>query len=239
MDGSPPDGLLGTLRWLWSTDHGAVRFVREVASSAAIVLLVGVLLFAVSGVWPPMVAVESGSMEPNMYRGDLVFVMEEHRLVPAGAVGDTGVVTVETAGAGGDVYRRFGGPGDVIVFSPDGSARTPVIHRAQFWVEEGENWYPRADASHLQGGSCAAVPNCPAPHAGFVTKGDANGYYDQVSGISGPVRPAWIKGTAELRVPLLGYVRLEYSRLTASVVRPVVGMPSTPGVSGGAGALAA
>ncbi|MFC7196999.1 hypothetical protein ACFQL4_24015 [Halosimplex aquaticum] len=39
---------------------GALRtFVVDVLSSAIAVLLVGVLLFAVSGVWPPMVAVES------------------------------------------------------------------------------------------------------------------------------------------------------------------------------------
>jgi hypothetical protein len=38
------------------------------------------------------VAVESGSMVPNMEEGDLVFVMEEHRFAGPGAVEDTGVV---------------------------------------------------------------------------------------------------------------------------------------------------
>ena len=234
MARSPPDGPLETLRWLATTDHGAVRFVREVLSSVAVVLLVGLVLFAASGVWPPMVAVESGSMEPNLHRGDLVFVMDEGRLAPGKAVGDTGVVTVETATVGDGVYRRFGGPGDVIVFAPDGGRDTPVIHRAVLWVEAGENWYDRADPRYVRATRCGQSPdvhlaNCPAPHAGFVTKGDANPYYDQVSGISGVVRPAWIRGTAEVRVPWLGYVRLEYSELTAGLVAPVPGAAASAG----------
>lgn len=34
--------------------------------------VVAATLFAVSGVWPPMVAVESGSMAPSLRTGDLV-----------------------------------------------------------------------------------------------------------------------------------------------------------------------
>ncbi|GKZ13081.1 Signal peptidase I-like protein [Haladaptatus sp. T7] len=35
---------------------------------------------------------------------------------------------------------------------------------------------------------CEELPNCPAPHAGFITKGDHNGEYDQVyRGIGGPM----------------------------------------------------
>ena len=32
--------------------------------------------------------------------------------------------------------------------------------------------------------------------------------YDQVTRLSAPVRPGWIVGTAELRVPYLGHIRL-------------------------------
>ena len=209
----PPGGPdpLGWLRWAASTDRPAVRFVRDLVSSALAVLLVGALLFAISGVWPPMVAVESGSMEPHLHRGDLVFVMDEDRFVPTSSVGGTGIVTTRSAAASG--YRRFGDLGDVIVYKPDGGNQTPIIHRARFWVDEGENWYPRADRDMVFAGGCEPTPNCPAPHAGFITKGDANPKYDQVSGISGPVRPAWIRGTAEARLPLLGYVRLFFSEV--------------------------
>ncbi|WP_459193501.1 S24/S26 family peptidase [Halosimplex sp. J119] len=195
-------------------DDGALRtFVVDVLSSAIAVLLVGVLLFAVSGVWPPMVAVESPSMTPHMKTGDLVFVMEEHRFPGDGAVAGTGVVTADT-GEQTD-YRKFAKNGDVIIYKPDGSeTATPIIHRAMFWVNESENWYDEADRQSVgRYSECGetpdeAMPNCPAPHAGFVTKGDANGLYDQVQPLSGPVKPAWVVGTAEVRIPKLGCIRL-------------------------------
>src|SRR6056297_1555314 len=62
----------GVVRWFLETDDESVVLVRDVASSVAIVAVVGLLLFAVSGLWPPLVAVESPSMEPNMHTGDLI-----------------------------------------------------------------------------------------------------------------------------------------------------------------------
>ncbi|MCD2203219.1 S26 family signal peptidase [Halobacterium sp. KA-6] len=209
----PRGGPRAALVWFLRTDHGAVMFVREAASSALTVAMVGLLLFAVSGVWPPLVAVESGSMQPNMEKGDLVFVMEEQRFAPEYATGDTGVVTHQDA-VGHD-YQQFGGLGDVIVYKPYGNAReTPVIHRAHFWVDDGENWYSKANPDYVDANSCDELRNCPAPHAGFVTKGDnsvTNDYYDQARGISSPVKPAWVKGTAEYRLPYLGWVRLTFA----------------------------
>jgi signal peptidase len=190
-------------------------FAYDVVSSAVAVVLVGAMLFAVSGVWPPMVAVESPSMTPHMKTGDLVFVMDEKRFPGDGATGDTGVVTAYTGEQADVDYRKFQVAGDVIVYEPDGNGgTTPIIHRAMFWVEEGENWYERADQQSLgRYSECGddpseALPNCPAPHDGFITKGDANSRYDQVDGLSGPVRAEWVVGTAEVRVPKLGCVRL-------------------------------
>ncbi|PSP16900.1 S26 family signal peptidase [Halobacteriales archaeon QH_10_67_13] len=187
-------------------------FGRDLLVSIAIVLLFGGYLFAISGVWPPMVAVESGSMEPNLERTDLVFVMDTDRFQPEGTVADTGVVVARDGARTG--YGQFGNPGDVIVFEPDGNGdRTPIIHRAMFWVEEGERWVDRANDRFLGGAdSCAAVAGCPAPHDGFITKGDDNRAYDQVGAgrVSQPVRPAWVIGTAELRLPGAGWVRLQF-----------------------------
>ena len=241
-----PEGLLAWLRWGLRTQHPTVQFVREVVASVLGVLLVGALLFAISGIWPPLVAVESESMSPHMHRGDLVFVMEEHRLAPTFASGSTGVVTYQDA-ASRDAYRKFGDYGDVVVYYPDGGSSTPIIHRARFWVEDGENWVSKADRSYLPSTECevdddpetdTGLPNCPAPHAGFITKGDANGAYDQVANgnagsvISSPVRPGWIRGTAEVRIPWVGYVRLYFSRLTSSraagaVVPPLNASPAS------------
>jgi signal peptidase len=207
----PPDPVPGrdresVVRRLWTAETGPLFFLRELGTSAGAVVLVGLLLFGISGVWPPMVAVESGSMEPHMHKGDLVFITAPNRYVSDAAYGDTGVVTAE---AGAEVgYRSFGEPGSVVVYDEPGQGGPPIIHRAEFYVEAGENWYAKADPAFVNADNCRELRNCPAPHAGFVTKGDANGQYDQASGIAAPVKPAWITGIARLRIPYLGWVRL-------------------------------
>jgi signal peptidase len=211
----PRDGVVPALRWLRHSDEEWVVFGRELVKSAAVVALVGLVLFGVSGVWPPMVAVESGSMEPHMFRGDLVFLLEEHRFASGAAVQGTGITPYQQAVDTG--YRKFGSYGDVVVYKPPGRGGSPIIHRARFWVSAGENWVSQANPDHLPTTSCEALANCPAPHAGFITKGDANAYYDQAQGLSPPVRPEWIRGRAALRVPWLGYVRLVVSSTVASV----------------------
>lgn len=207
------DGPRAAVTWFLHTDNPGVLFIREAGSSALAVGMVGMLLFAVSGVWPPLVAVESGSMQPNMEKGDLVFVVEEQRFSPDYAHEKTGVVTHERA-VGND-YWKFGGQGDVIVYQRDGrQGTTPVIHRAMFWVNESENWYDEANPEYVDARNCDQLRNCPAPHAGFITKGDnkvTNDYYDQAKGISSPVKPSWVRGTAEYRIPWLGWVRLTVS----------------------------
>src|SRR6056297_211117 len=111
-------GPLALVRRFRRSDNEVVVFVREMLSSAGIVLAIGLLLFAVSGVWPPMVAIESGSMEPQMQKGDLVFIMDEGRLVPDAAQAGTGVVTYQAGQEPG--YESFNDYGDVIIYKPDG-----------------------------------------------------------------------------------------------------------------------
>ena len=195
-------------------DERGGSFLDDFATSVLAVVGIGLLLFAISGVWPPMVAIESGSMQPNIGVGDLVFVMEEDRFPSDRAIEGTGVATVYSS-TGSD-YRKFNKAGDVIVYEPDGDGRaTPVIHRAQFYVEEGENWYDAADPKHLPEDvdSCDDLEHCPAEHDAFITRGDnprTNMQYDQVQGVSRPVRPEWVIGTAEFRVPGLGWLRLNF-----------------------------
>ena len=218
--GSERSGPLARARWLATTDEEWVAFVREVVSSLAIVAAIGLLLFAVSGLWPPMVAIESPSMAPNMQTGDLVFVMEEHRFAGGAARGDTGVVPHRAGAAAG--YKEFNEYGDVIVYRPDGDPNAvPIIHRARFWVNDGENWYDKANQAYLGGAeNCEELANCPAPHGGFITKGDNNGLYDQVGSyepISSPVKPSWVTGTAEFRIPWLGRIRLLFGTVNTNV----------------------
>ncbi|WP_164471122.1 S26 family signal peptidase [Halorubrum sp. CSM-61] len=197
------EGVLHQFRY---DREGPLMWIREMLSSVAIVLVIGLLLFGVSGVWPPMVAVESGSMEPNMEVGDLVFVTEPGRLAPDAADNDIGVVTHEVGERTG--YRTFGSYGSVVIYRPPGRTASPIIHRAMFHVEEGENWYDRADDRYHSAADCGELNHCPAPHGGFVTLGDDNGAYDQANGLAPPVRADWVTGVARVRVPYLGYVRL-------------------------------
>ncbi len=192
-----------------TTTNPVVVFVREIVVSAMIVGLIGAVLFSISGVWPPMVAVESGSMEPNMQKGDLIFVTEPGRF-PAPFADDAGIVTRRAGSQEGHV--QFGTPGSVVVYRPPGRFGPPIIHRAQFYVSEGENWVEKADPSALPADNCEALPNCPAPHDGYFTKGDNNAMYDQVNSIRAPpVRAEWISGVARVRIPLLGWIRLIFS----------------------------
>lgn len=170
---------------------------------AAIGLLAAILVLA-AGMWPPMVAVESGSMEPHTEAGDLIVVSATDRF--AGPNAQDGIVTAEEAEASG--YGRIGGQGDVIVFSPPDREGSPIFHRAAFYVTEGEDWTDRADHDRLGQTHCALIDNCPAPHSGYITYGDDNPYYDQVAGTAPPVKPEWIEAKGQLRVPNAGWLRL-------------------------------
>jgi signal peptidase len=245
--GDGGDEEVGYVEWLRTTDEPSIVVLRDVVSSVATVVVVGLLLFAISGLWPPLVAVESGSMEPHMHRGDLVFVMEQDRLPPGQAVGGTGVVTYQAArqvdrenpDRGG--YRSFGNYGNVIVYERNGRASSPVIHRAHLYVGEGERWVERANPEYLEADSCEAVAACPAPYDGFVTKGDANANYDQAGGtaprISGVVREEWVRGRAKARIPLLGHVRLLFGTLGTGTLPggPAPGATASAAPAGAAG----
>ncbi len=195
-----------------NTPNEWVLLGRDVAISILAVALIGTYLFAISGVWPPMVAIESGSMEPNMNENDLVFVMETDRFQPDIAA-EGGIVSAQEGEE--HEYTKFNEYGDVIVYAPNGNTeQTPIIHRAMFWVDEGDDWVEKADEDNL--GSveeCEDVESvCPAPNDGFITKGDnerTNQVYDQVNGEQ-PVHPEWVMGTAEVRVPGIGWLRLQF-----------------------------
>ncbi len=172
--------MLG-VRWLTS-------ILKDLAKSLLIVAVVSGVLYAYAGVWPPLVVVESGSMEPSLQMGDIVLMK---------AVGGAGPDAVDTFRSGGE--EHFGMAGDVVIYNVPGDGRTtPIIHRAMYWVEAGDSV-----------GSGRVVSS-----EGYVTKGDANEVNDQLIGIaSKPVRPEWIRGRAVARVPLLGHIRLAMGKL--------------------------
>jgi signal peptidase len=153
---------------------------KSLVEALIIVAIIIVVAYAATGTWHIGFAVESGSMLPNMKVGDLIFVQAPQR---------TEIITCEE-GKLAD-YKSFNGYGDVIIYRPNGlSSQTPIIHRAMYWVEkEGQ------------------MPNGrPAPHEGYITKGDNNAGYDQPNWQ--PVKPEWIVAIAKAKVPYLGYPSL-------------------------------
>ncbi len=166
---------------LYRTLAGAFK---DVAVTIAFVLAMTGALYLYAGVWPPMVSVEGTSMYPHLRAGDLVVLRGLDRVAVT-----PGCEAINTS------YRMFGGYGDVIVYSPGGNrSRVPVIHRAMYWVNEGEPMWPGGPK---------------APHAGYITLGDNNFFYDQTTSISPdePVRPEWILGVSEYKIPFLGKLR--------------------------------
>ncbi len=152
---------------------------KSLVEALVIVAIIISVAYAATGTWHVGFAVESGSMEPNMLVGDLIFVQAPNR---------TNITTYETGEKLN--YTSFEKYGDVIIYRPNGfSSATPIIHRAMYWVEKGEE---------MPDGK-------PAPHAGYITKGDNNAGFDQpMLGVE-PVRPEWVIAVAKVRIPYLGY----------------------------------
>jgi signal peptidase len=119
---------------------------RDIVTAFVIVAVIMLSLYAYCGIWPPMVVVESGSMEhpPSPFEhksyigvidtGDMVFVKK----VNASQGAD--VITYVQGEASG--YSRYGGYGDVIIYRPnglkyrgDGTPVVPIIHRLVVWID--------------------------------------------------------------------------------------------------------
>ncbi len=163
--------------------------MRDVIFVIAVVVVFSSVSHIALGLWTPMVAVESGSMIPHIQIGDIIFVESADRKE---------IITYMEGKQSN--YISFDNYGDVILYRPYGrEGVTPIIHRAMYYVETGEPMW--------SGGP-------PAPHAGYITKGDnskTNPSFDQQGSISylQPVKKEWIIGAARfIRIPILGCISL-------------------------------
>lgn len=168
-----------------------------------LLLIIGLacFVFAVSGAWPSIVAVESSSMSPNLNVGDMVFLVQKDK---AG-----GIVTGDEAREAG--VMTFGGYGDVIVYTPNGNSQTTaLIHRAVSWIN-------KSDAIDKYGFDPDTTTD------GYVTKGDNNDAEDQTYAFAGvgrvyPVKEEWIIGKASFAIPFLGYFMLHIWQVAAVIL---------------------
>lgn len=188
----------------WETDNYWLALLRDIIVAFLVVAVILSIVYVYSGSESPLVAVQSGSMVPNINIGDVVYNRGLNR-VP--------VVTNKEGKATN--HLRFGDYGDVIVYRPNGERVrpngepvTPIIHRAMYWVNAG-----------------GRLPNNQtAAHAGYITKGDHNQDYDQPLLYGGspfiePVKPEWIIGVAqEPAIPWIGNLRLALP----TVINPLI-----------------
>ncbi len=161
-------------------DDRLAGLVKDLITTLIIVGLIAGGGYAITGTWPFMVAVQSGSMEPNLNIGDVVFLVspQKKEIITYLDGKDTG-------------YKMFGDFGDVIVYKPNGDgSKTPIIHRAIMYVKEGQK-----------------IGNYVAENDGYITKGDHNLLPDQPL-LSKPVKDEWIIGVAVFKIPYIGYFRL-------------------------------
>ena len=170
---------------------------KDVASILAVVAVFLILCQVFFGLWTPMYVVSSSSMEPNLNIGDIVFIEDIDR---------SDVMTQKEASGN---HKKFKGQGDVILYYPYGESKhIPIIHRAMYYVEEGEPMWEDG-------------PN--APHSGYITKGDnknTNPVIDQKTSISyeQPVKMEWIVGVAQFKIPYIGKLRLIFSSVAGVLI---------------------
>ncbi|MEE9237764.1 MAG: S26 family signal peptidase [Thermoplasmata archaeon] len=113
--------------------QGVINLLRDLAIAFLLVAVVMAALFAFARVWPPMVVVESSSMQHSNSESALGVI-------------DTGdIVLVQNAPRPQDIttwvegkvdgHTTYGDYGDVIIFKRAGrEAETPVIHRAMMFI---------------------------------------------------------------------------------------------------------
>ena len=108
-------------------------FLRDVIIAVVIVGVVIGGIFAYSGIWPPLVVIDSGSMKHGenssvgtIDAGDLVLVKEVLER-------EDMITYIEGRESG---HQTYGDYGDVIVYRKYGSEdMVPIIHRAMMWLE--------------------------------------------------------------------------------------------------------
>ncbi|MDD4307496.1 MAG: S26 family signal peptidase [Thermoplasmata archaeon] len=107
---------------------------RDILIAFTIVVIVMLVLWAYCGIWPPMVVVESGSMQHSEDRS-FVGVIDTGDMVFVKTVDSKDDVVTYVDGEATN-YAHYGAFGDVVIYRPNGDeGRVPIIHRAVIWLE--------------------------------------------------------------------------------------------------------
>jgi signal peptidase len=190
-----------------------LSFIKDIITAVIIILIILSAMYAYARVWPPIVVIESNSMEHKdagygrvgtIDAGDFTFVrrIDNYREI---------VTYYEGSKTG---HKTYGAYGDVIIFQKNGLPGTPIIHRAMLWIELNNSKYDVPELG-LFGIDAINLPelgleNYRPPHEGFITKGDNNIVCDQQRRDIMPVKPNWIIGVARAEIPWFGAIKLAF-----------------------------
>ena len=114
---------------------GIVLFARDAGVALAVVAAILIGMYAYSGLWPPLVVIESNSMMHTSDNTSHIGAIDTGDLVLVKAIdGPTDIKTYMDGYRSG--YKTYGDYGDVIIYRKGGSETvTPIIHRAMIYLE--------------------------------------------------------------------------------------------------------
>jgi len=115
--------------------RSVVLFLRDAGIALALVVCILVAMYAYTGLWPPLVVIESDSMMQNDDNTSEIGVIDTGDLVLVKKI--DAVSDVKTYMEGYESgHKTYGDFGDVIVYKKGGTdTYTPVIHRAMLYLE--------------------------------------------------------------------------------------------------------
>ena len=112
-----------------------VLFLRDAAVAVLFVALVLIAMFAYTGLWPPLVVVESDSMMHGQDNISNIGTIDTGDLVLVKRVDVASDVETYVDGLSSG-HRTYGDYGDVVIYKRGGSdSTTPIIHRAMIYLE--------------------------------------------------------------------------------------------------------
>lgn len=215
-------------------EDGHYTLIHDVLIAIIVVLVIIIAIYAYTRTWPPVVVVESGSMQHSTDSSSLG-VIDTGDIVMVKSVDSEDDITTWAEGKEKG-YKTYGEYGDVIIYDKNGKGGTPVIHRAIVYIrvnttnkEPGDpftfdvpEWgiYNNRTIDYYIPELNLQIRYTPTRgHDGYLTKGDnryTNRRIDQESGISDidgvvveQVSINWVLGVARGEVPWFGLIKLK------------------------------
>ncbi len=117
----------------------ALLFLRDAGIALVFVASILLAMYAYTGLWPPLVVVESDSMMHTEDNVSHIGVIDTGDLVLVKSVDSvSGVETYMEGYSSG--HRTYGDYGDVVIYRVNGNElTTPIIHRAVIYLEANED----------------------------------------------------------------------------------------------------